>query len=104
MRPVRIVARDLPYYSNDSRWWSADVYFKGGQSGSSLQPALGTDDPELYETERWGHFSYAIPVTRGKYTVLLHFVEHRIDLPAQSAADTLRFFWHHRTPDLRRVL
>ena len=85
LRPVRIVARDIPYYSNDSHWWSADVYFKGGQLGGSLEPAAGTDDPELYETERWGHFSYAIPVAPGKYTVVLHFMEHRLQRPAQSA-------------------
>ena len=76
LRPVRIVARDVPYYSNDSRWWSPDAYFKGGQLSSSQEAALGTDDPEFYETERWGHFSYAIPVTPGKYTVTLHFIEH----------------------------
>jgi hypothetical protein len=74
MRPVRIVARDVPYYSNDSRWWSADSYFKGGQLRSSQKAALGTDDPDLYETERWGHFSYAIPVPPGKYSVVLHFI------------------------------
>jgi Malectin domain len=76
MRPVRIVARDVPYYSNDSRWWSPDVYFKGGQISASQESAEGTDDPEFYETERWGHFSYAIPVAPGKYTVTLHFIEH----------------------------
>ena len=76
LRPVRIVARDVPYYSNDSRWWSPDAYFKGGQLSSSQEGALGTDDPEFYETERWGHFSYAIPVAPGKYTVTLHFIEH----------------------------
>ena len=76
IRPVRIVARDVPYYSNDSRWWSPDAYFKGGQITSSQEPAQGTDDPEFYETERWGHFSYAIPVPPGKYTVTLHFIEH----------------------------
>jgi hypothetical protein len=76
IRPVRLVARDVPYYSNDSRWWSPDMYFKGGQISSSQEPAQGTDDPEFYETERWGHFSYAIPVTPGKYTVTLHFIEH----------------------------
>jgi len=75
-RPVRIVARDVPYYSNDSRWWSPDAYFKGGQLSSSQEPAVGTDDPEFYETERWGHFSYAIPLAAGKYTVALHFIEH----------------------------
>ena len=75
IRPVRIVAREVPYYSNDSHWWSPDIYFKGGQLAASEQSADGTDDPELYETERWGHFSYAIPVTPGKYTVVLHFIE-----------------------------
>ena len=76
IRPVRIVARDVPYYSNDSRWWSPDAYFKGGQLSSSQESALGTDDPEFYETERWGHFSYAIPVAPGRYTVTLYFIEH----------------------------
>jgi hypothetical protein len=77
------VARDVPYYSNDSHWWSADTYFKGGQLAASEEPAAGTDDPELYETTRWGHFSYAIPVTPGKYTVILHFIERRFGLPDQ---------------------
>ena len=76
-RPVRIVARDVPYYSNDSHWWSPDAYFKGGQLSTSQKPATGTDDPEFYETERWGHFSYAIPVPPGRYTVTLHFIEHQ---------------------------
>jgi len=76
IRPVRIVARDVPYYSDDSRWWSPDVYFKGGQIRSSQEPAQGVDDPEFYETERWGHFSYAVPVAPGEYSVTLHFIEH----------------------------
>ena len=90
LRPVRIVARDAPYYSNDSRWWSSDTYFKGGQLSASQQPANDTDDPEFYETERWGHFSYAIPVAPGRYTVTLHFIERRNGLgssdPAQPSA------------------
>jgi hypothetical protein len=75
LRPIRIVARDVPYYSDDSRWWSADMYFQGGQLRSTEQPATGTDDPELYATERWGHFSYAIPVAPGKYALTLYFIE-----------------------------
>ena len=78
-RPLRIVTRDVPYYSNDSRWWGPDTYFKGGQLSSSDDPALGADDPEMYETERWGHFSYAIPVTPGRYVATFHFIEHRFD-------------------------
>jgi hypothetical protein len=83
IRPVRIVAREVPYYSNDSHWWSSDKYFKGGQLIASEEPATGTDDPELYETTRWGHFSYAIPVTPGRYTVILHFIERSFGLPDQ---------------------
>ena len=51
------------------------MYFRGGQLRASQEPAQGTDDPEFYETERWGHFSYAIPVAPGKYTITLHFIE-----------------------------
>jgi hypothetical protein len=86
LRPIRIVARDVPYYSNDSRWWSPDAYFKGGQLSSSQEPTQGTDDPEFYETERWGHFSYAIPVAPGRYTVTLHFIEHHAADSADRAA------------------
>ncbi|MGB8028458.1 MAG: malectin domain-containing carbohydrate-binding protein [Terracidiphilus sp.] len=73
IRPVRILARETPYYSNDSHWWSPDDYFEGGQLAAYTAPVKGPDDPELYETERWGNFSYAIPVTAGKYTVTLYF-------------------------------
>ncbi|HUN87140.1 MAG TPA: malectin domain-containing carbohydrate-binding protein [Terriglobales bacterium] len=77
IRPVRILPRDSSYYSNDSHWWSPDNYFLGGQLSTRLTSLANTDDPELYESERWGHFSYAIPVTPGRYTALLHFVERR---------------------------
>jgi hypothetical protein len=78
MRPVRILARETPYYSNDSHWWGPDNYFEGGQLAAYTDLVSGTDDPELYETERWGNFSYAIPASPGKYTVVLHFAaRHR---------------------------
>ena len=73
MRPVRLLARQSPYYSNDSQWWSPDNYFEGGQIASYPSPVSGTDDPELYQTERWGNFSYAIPAAPGRYAVWLHF-------------------------------
>lgn len=73
LKPVRLLARQGPYYSNDSQWWSPDSYFEGGQIASYAAPVSGTDDPELYQTERWGNFSYAIPVAPGKYAIWLHF-------------------------------
>jgi hypothetical protein len=73
MRPVRILARQTPYYSNDSHWWSPDNYFEGGQLATYATTVTGTDDPELFESERWGNFSYAIPVTAGRYVLTLYF-------------------------------
>jgi hypothetical protein len=35
----------------------------------------GTANPELYRVERYGNFSYAIPVAPGRYTVTLRFAE-----------------------------
>jgi hypothetical protein len=87
-RPVRIVTRDVPYYSNDSRWRSPDTYFKGGQLNASDEPATDADDPEMYETERWGHFSYAIPVTPGRYVATFHFIERRFDAANRDRYDS----------------
>ena len=79
MKPVRLLARQSPYYSNDSQWWSPDSYFEGGQIAAYQEPVSGTDDPELYQTERWGNFSYAIPVAPGRYSVWLHFAARHPD-------------------------
>jgi hypothetical protein len=89
VRPVRIVPRDVPYYSDDSRWWSADMYFKGGQLRATEETAAETDDSELYATERWGQFSYAIPVAPGKYAVTLYFIEHHFRVnQGQASSDS----------------
>jgi hypothetical protein len=85
IRPVRVLARQMPYYSNDSHWWSPDNYFQGGQLATYATPVKGTDDPELYETERWGNFSYAIPVAPGKYAVTLHFAVRHGDWDQSSS-------------------
>ncbi|UWZ85490.1 malectin [Occallatibacter riparius] len=81
MRPVRILARQTPYYSNDSQWWSPDAYFEGGQLAAYATPVSGTDDQELYDSERWGNFSYAVPVAPGRYTVTLHFAARHGEWP-----------------------
>lgn len=77
--PIRILPRETPYYSNDSRWWSPDNYFEGGRLATYSDLVTGTDDPELFESERWGNFTYAIPVPPGKYTLTLYFAARRVD-------------------------
>lgn len=92
IRPVRVLARPTPYYSNDSQWWSPDAYFEGGQLASYAAPVTGTDDPELYEWERWGNFTYAVPVAPGRYNVILHFAARRGDWPAGSGEHAAHVF------------
>jgi hypothetical protein len=56
--------------------WRADDYYQGGFISTDHGKVAGTDEPDLFNGERWGHFSYAIPVDRrGRYTVILHFAE-----------------------------
>jgi hypothetical protein len=55
--------------------FSADTSFSGGFLYSTGAAISGTPDPALYQNERWGQFSYAIPVANGPYDVRLHFVE-----------------------------
>ena len=55
--------------------WRADAFFTGGNLKSVTTPISGTTDQALYQDERWGQFSYAIPVANGVYDVRFHFVE-----------------------------
>ncbi|MDE3741493.1 malectin domain-containing carbohydrate-binding protein [Maribacter polysaccharolyticus] len=59
----------------DGDTFDADQYFVGGLiHQNTSNPSL----PQLYQTERYGTsgiLSYAIPVTNGDYTVILHFAE-----------------------------
>jgi malectin (di-glucose binding ER protein) len=75
LRPVRIVARETSVNAKDGRLWSADRYFVGGQHVLRADPVRGTPDPELYMGERYGNFTYSIPVAPGRYTLTLRFSE-----------------------------
>ena len=81
IRPIRIRAGWTSSWRDaGGQQWQADSYFLGGnalvrttnpaQQGSSIAP-----DMALYASERWGHFSYALPVADGRYRVTLKFCE-----------------------------
>lgn len=55
--------------------WEADRSFTGIKEGSTTLPILGTTDDVLFQTDRWGDFSYEIPVPLGDYEVVLWFAE-----------------------------
>jgi len=60
--------------------WRGDSFFLGGNAlVRRSNPARATEqalpDHAVYTSERWGHFSYALPVAEGRYRVTLKFCE-----------------------------
>lgn len=75
-RPIRILTQATSFVDHQGQHWRADDYYLNGIRSTERRAVTGTEDPELFANERFGHFSYAIPVdTRGRYTVILHFAE-----------------------------
>jgi hypothetical protein len=79
--PIRIRAGwTSSWQDSGGQQWQSDSYFLGGnalvrttnpaQERNSIAP-----DMALYASERWGHFSYALPVSEGRYKVTLKFCE-----------------------------
>lgn len=81
VRPVRIRAGWTSSWKDSAgQQWQADSYFLGGNAlVRATNPAQRsnsmTPDMALYASERWGHFSYAVPVADGRYRVTLKFCE-----------------------------
>lgn len=55
--------------------YQADRFFTGGTIGSTSSPIEGVSEDTLYQSERYGTYSYQVPVTNATYSVKLHFVE-----------------------------
>ena len=81
VKPIRIRAGWTTAWQDPTgQAWRADSYFMGGNAlVRSTNPAQASNsiapDMALYASERWGHFSYAVPVADGKYRVILKFCE-----------------------------
>ncbi len=75
IRPVRINTGSTAYISSDKAVWEPDFFYRGGRRVSRIYGVSGTPDSAMYQNERFGHFSYRIPVVPGRYTVTLKFAE-----------------------------
>lgn len=75
LRPIRFSAHKSDLVDGDGTPWSGDSYYIGGRDSAYTNPGAGPNVPELYAAERFGNFSYAVPVPAGSYTVKLHFME-----------------------------
>jgi hypothetical protein len=74
--PIRLVMQRSAVKDRNGNLWHPDNYFQNGTLSEQPRQVEGTDDPNLYSQERYGHFTYSIPVdTHGRYTLVLHFAE-----------------------------
>lgn len=72
----RVNSNGSNYTDGNSDVWEADNYFTGGGLYANTAQAIGnTTDDLLYQTERFGDFSYDLAVANGDYTIELHFAE-----------------------------
>jgi hypothetical protein len=66
--------------TNSIGTFAADAFYTPtpGNSQSTSSAIAGTTDDAIYQSERFsgsGTFGYALPVSNGQYTVILHFAE-----------------------------
>ncbi len=63
-------ASGIEYVNDESTGWLSD-----GSPYSVTTAIGGTEDDELYQSERYGDFSYTIPMENGSYDVVFKFAE-----------------------------
>jgi hypothetical protein len=68
-------AGGLPYTDPSGNAWSGDYGYSGGDTAQTFANIAGTNSPTLYQTCRWGAFTYTFPVANGTYSVTLKFAE-----------------------------
>lgn len=76
MQPIRWVASDTAVLDSQNRTWQPDQFCYGGRLRADTEVIAGTPEPSIYRSERYGNFSYAVPVAEGTYSLTLHFTEH----------------------------
>ncbi|MBD0257093.1 MAG: T9SS type A sorting domain-containing protein [Cytophagales bacterium] len=90
---LRLNAGGNAYRTPTDEPFSADAFFSGGRT-HRLKTAVdfaGTEADTLYQTERWGTFSYNLPVENGSYLVVLHFAESYWGYTRKGGAGSRRF-------------
>src|SRR5262249_53693418 len=72
---VRLNAGGSAYTDGASQVWAADGSYSGGSTFSTSATISGTSDQPLYQTGRYGNFSYSLSVPNSVYQVTLKFAE-----------------------------
>jgi hypothetical protein len=74
MRPIRMVARSQPYRDAVGNLWEPDHFVNSGIVVVRPSTPPGPN-AELYRGERYGNFTYSVPVAQGRYGVTFYFNE-----------------------------
>lgn len=75
INPIRLATQPNSVTDSKGQIWEADNYYSGGQTSNHYKVVSGTPDADLFANERYGHFSYAIPVAPGTFTATMYFAE-----------------------------
>jgi hypothetical protein len=82
-------AGGLKYTDGQGIIYRGNTQFSTGGAYTTTAAIAGTTDDPLYQSERCGDFSYAIPVTNGDYLVTLKFAEIWWTQPGQRVFNVL---------------
>ena len=85
----------MPYTSGDGKKFAADMEYQknlksgyvGGNKGSCDFDISGTEDPDLFKTDRWGFDEYRFDVPDGVYKVSLYLAETHFEKPGDRVFD-----------------
>jgi hypothetical protein len=91
IHPVRMVMQSNPVTDSDGRLWAADEYFLGGTQVLRDNVLLNPKERALYQGERYGNFSYRIPLAPGKYRLTLHFAEQWFGVTPTAETNSLDY-------------
>jgi hypothetical protein len=72
---LHVNAGGLALTTPDGTVWSADTGYSGAYTYSNPAPIAGTTTPAIYQSLRYGAFSYQLSVPNGLRTVRLRFAE-----------------------------
>lgn len=76
IRPIQFLARETGYTDRNGQFWSSDRYFHNGVQVQRHDAVSKTEDETLYQNERFGNFTYVIPVAANShYAVTMKFCE-----------------------------
>ncbi len=86
--PVYLNAGGPAYTATDGTVFASDRNYTSSATFSLVREIASTEDDPLYHTERFGDFSYNIPIADGTYSIDLHFAEIFYGVPGVGGGST----------------